>query len=78
MVFTSSPVYTSMPPALQLVYAVLILIAEGSGLRMMIAAPNRESNQKAETPEVVSGGKLRGYTSCSDRLLRARGCLDSI
>ena len=31
-----------MPPALQFVYAVLFLIAEGSGLRMLMAAPNRE------------------------------------
>ena len=31
-----------MPPALQFVCALLVLIAEGSGLRMLIAAPNRE------------------------------------
>ena len=42
VVFASSPGYTSMPPALQFVGAMLILIAEGSGLRMLMAAPNRE------------------------------------
>ena len=34
-----------MPPALQFVYAVLFLIAEGSGLRMLMAAPNREATR---------------------------------
>ena len=31
-----------MPPALQFVYAMLILIAEGNACRMVMAAPNRE------------------------------------
>ena len=31
VVFASSPGYASMPPALQFVYAMLILIAEGNG-----------------------------------------------
>ena len=34
VVFTTSPGYASMPPALQFVYAVLILIAEGNEWRM--------------------------------------------
>ena len=38
---TTSPVYASMPPALQFVYAMLILIAEGNVWRVLIAAPNR-------------------------------------
>ena len=42
VVFTSSPGYASMPPALQFVYAILILIAEGNAWRMHMAAPNRE------------------------------------
>ena len=42
VVFTSSPGYARMPPALQLVYAMLILIAEGNAWRMLMAAPNRE------------------------------------
>ena len=42
VVFVSSPGYSSMPPALQLVQAMLVLIAEGSGLRILMAAPNRE------------------------------------
>ena len=31
-----------MPPSLQFVYAILVLVAEGSGLRMLMATPNRE------------------------------------
>ena len=42
VVFTPSPGYASMPPALQFVYAVLILIAEGNEWRILMAAPNRE------------------------------------
>ena len=42
MVFTTSPGYASMPPALQFVYAILILIAEGNARRVLMAAPNRE------------------------------------
>ena len=34
-----------MPPALQFAYAMLVLIAEGSGLRMLTTAPNRELEQ---------------------------------
>ena len=41
VVITSSPGYSSMPPALQFLYAVLVLIKEGSGRRMLEAAPNR-------------------------------------
>ena len=33
---TSSPGYSSMPPAVQFAYAILVLIAEGSGLRMLV------------------------------------------
>ena len=40
--FTTSPGYASMPPALQFVYAMLILIAEGNAWRVLISAPNRE------------------------------------
>ena len=42
VVFTTSPGYASMPPALQFVYAVLILKAEGNAWRILMAAPNRE------------------------------------
>ena len=35
-----------MPPALPFVYAMLALKAEGSGLRMLMAAPNRELEPK--------------------------------
>ena len=33
-------------PNLQFVYAVLVLIAKGSGLRMLMAVPNREVEPK--------------------------------
>ena len=39
--FTTSPGYASMQPALQFVYAILILIAEGNVWRVLMAAPNR-------------------------------------
>ena len=42
VVFTPSPGYASMPPALQFVYAMLILIADGNAWRMLMAAPTRE------------------------------------
>ena len=38
--FTTSPGYASMPPALQFVYAILILIAEGNVGWVLMAAPN--------------------------------------
>ena len=40
--FTTSPGYASVPPELQFVYAILILIAEGNAWRVLMAAPNRE------------------------------------
>ena len=42
VVFASSPGYAGMPPALQFVYAMLILIGESNGWQMLLAAPNRE------------------------------------
>ena len=42
VLFASSPGSAVMPPALQFVYAMLILIAESNGWRMLMAAPNRE------------------------------------
>ena len=42
VVFASSSGYASMPPSLQFVHAMLCLIVEGSGLRILMAAPNRE------------------------------------
>ena len=40
--FTKSPGYASMPPALQFVYAMLILTAEGNAWWILMAAPNCE------------------------------------
>ena len=42
LVLNSSPGYASMPPALKFVYALLVLIADGSGLGMLMAASSRE------------------------------------
>ena len=42
VVFTKSPGYASMPPALQFVHGTLILIAESNAWWMLMAAPNRE------------------------------------
>ena len=42
VVFMTSPGYASMPPALQFVYAILILIAEWNAWRILMAAPNWE------------------------------------
>ena len=42
VVFTTSPGYASMPPALQFVYAILVQIAEGNAWMTLMAAPNRE------------------------------------
>ena len=42
VVFATSPGYASMPPALQFVYAILVLIAERNSWRILMAAPNRE------------------------------------
>ena len=42
VVFPSSPGNAGMPPALQFLYAMLTLIAEGNGWRMLMAASNRE------------------------------------
>ena len=42
LAITTSPGYASMPPALQFVYAMLNLIAEGNAWRILMAAPNRK------------------------------------
>ena len=74
VVFASSPGYAGMPPALQFVYDILILIEEGNGWRMMMAAPNRELepvNLRILKSEFVprSMGLLRacGYLDCVGR-----------
>ena len=56
VVFTTSPGYANMPPAL-FVYAVLILIAEGNEWRILMAAPNRElepSNLRLRKSELAA------------------------
>ena len=59
VVFTSSPGYASMPPALQFVYA--ILIEEVNAWRMLIAAPNRDLqpvNLRLETVNWQRHGRM--------------------
>ena len=77
VVFTTSPGYASMPPALQFVYAVLILIAEGNGWRILMAAPNRElapTNLRLRKSELAAAWAdvshaLRGFYELADILI---------
>ena len=74
VVFTTSPGYASMPPALQFVYAVLILIAEGNEWRILMAAPNRElepTNLRLRKSELAAAWAdvshaLRGFYELAD------------
>ena len=77
VVFTTSPGYASMPPALQFVYAVLILIAEGNAWRILMAAPNREmepTNLRLRRSELAAAWAdvshaLRGFYELADILI---------
>ena len=74
--FTTSPGYASMPPALQFMYAILILIAEGNGWRILMAAPNRElepTNLRLRRSELAAAWAnvshaLRGFHELADIL----------
>ena len=77
VVFTTSPGYASMPAALQFVYAVLILIAEGNAWRILMAAPNRElepTNLRLRKSELAAAWAdvshaLRGFYELADILI---------
>ena len=77
VVFTTSPGYASMPPALQFAYAILILIAEGNGWRILMAAPNRElepTNLRLFRSELAAAWAdvsqaLRGFYELADILI---------
>ena len=77
MVFTTSPGYASMPPPLQFVYAILILIAEGIEWRVLMAAPNRElepTNLRVLKSELAAAWAdashaLRGFYELADILI---------
>ena len=83
VVFTTSPGYANMPPALQFVYAVLILIAEGNEWRILMAAPNRElepSNLRLRKSELAAAWAdishaLRGFYGLADILIVLDGVL---
>ena len=74
VVFTTSPGYASMPPALQCVYAILVLIAEGNAWRILMAAPNRElepTNLRLRKSELAAAWAdvshaLRGFYELAD------------
>ena len=77
VVFASSPGYAGMPPALQFAYAMLILIAEGNGWRVRLAAPNCELelvNLRLLKSEVAAAWvdvshALRGFLIVLDEVL---------
>ena len=77
VVFTSSPGYASMPQAMQFVYAILILIAEGNAWRVLMAAPNRElepTNLRLLKSELAAAWAdvshaLRGFYELTDFLI---------
>ena len=77
VVFLSSPDYASIPPSLQFVYAVLILIAEGNPWRMLMAAPNQEfepTNSRLFKSELAAAWAdlshaLRGFYVLADILI---------
>ena len=75
--FTTSPGYASMPPALQFMYAILVLIAEGNGWRILMTAPNRELepiNLRLRRSELAAAWAdvshaLRGFHELADILI---------
>ena len=77
VVFTTSPGYASMPPALQFLYAILVLIAEGNAWGILMAALNRElepTNLRLRKSElaaawVVVSHALRGFYELADILI---------
>ena len=77
VVFTTSPGYASMPPALQFVYAILFLIAKGNAWRILMAAPNRElepTNLRLWKSELAAAWAnvshaLRGFYELADILI---------
>ena len=55
-----------MPPTVQFVYAVLVLIAESSELRMLMAAPNCE--MEPEDLKLLRSELAAGWTDMSHAL----------
>ena len=77
VVFTTSPGYANMSPALHFVYAVLILIDEGNEWRILMAVPNRElepTNLRLRKSELAAAWSdvshaLRGFYGLADILI---------
>ena len=68
--FTTSPGYASMLPALQFVYAVLILIAEGNGWRSDGSSQSVVGTDELETLQVRTGSGVGGCVPRVEGLLR--------
>ena len=64
VVFTTSPGYASMPPALQFVYAILILIAEGNATDPDDSSQPRAGTYELEITKVRTGGGVGGCIPC--------------
>ena len=77
VVFATSSGYASMPPALQFVYAILVLTAEGNAWRILMAAPNWElepTNLRLRKSELAAAWAdvshaLRGFYELVDILI---------
>ena len=77
VVLATSPGYASMPPALQFVYAILVLIAEGNAWRILMAAPNRDlepTNFRLRKSELAAAWAdvshaIRGFYELADILI---------
>ena len=75
--FTTSPGYASMSTALQFVYAILILIAEGNAWRVLMATPNcglEPTNLRLLRSELAAAWEdvsrtLRGFYELADILI---------
>ena len=72
VVFTSSPGYAGMPPYLQFLYTMLILIAVGNGLRMLVEAHNRELGPVNLRGVGRCGAGVGRCVSCPECFIRAR------
>ena len=67
VVSMSSPGYANMPPALQFVHAILILIAEGNAWRLLMAAPNFKSELTQALVDVSRA--MSGFYELADILI---------
>ena len=75
VVFAMSPGNASKPPALQFVYAILVLIAEGNAWRILMAAPLQEPTNLRLRKSALAAAwadvshALRGFYELADILI---------